>query len=154
MTISRDNFLVFVRRQRIYTELNGATTVILLSVGNIADNDPDIDTALAWALSTVTDLIQQFNAIDYERAVYNAAMHWLLMYGVADVFDGIRTALNLWTQKNGFLQSTSDEGSSASYLLPDFLATLSASDMDFMKTQSGRDYLSILGRYRDIVNFA
>ena len=154
MTISRADFLVFVRRQRIYTELNGEATVMSLSTGNIADNDPDIDTALAWALSTVTDLIQQFNVIDYERAVYNAGMHWLLMYGVAEVFDGIRTALNLWAQKNGFLQSTSDEGSSSSYLLPDYLATLSASDMDYMKTQNGRDYLSILGRYRDLVNFA
>lgn len=153
MPTNRADFLVFVRRQRIYTETNGTTTFIQLSTGNIADNDPDIDSALAWAVSTVADIINQFNAIDYERAVYNAGMHWLLMYGNAAVFDGIRTSSNMWAQKNGFLQSTSDEGTSAAYLLPDYLATLSSSDMDYMKTQNGRDYLSILGRYRDLVNF-
>ena len=154
MSVNRVNFLAFIRAQRIYTQENGAVTLLSLSTGNLADNDTDIDTALAWSIATVSELINNFNAIDYELAVYNAAMHWLLLFGQAEIFECNRVSLNLWAMNPGFVQSTSDEGTSVSNLLPDYLASLSASDMELMKTQNGRTYMAIVSRYRDLINFS
>ena len=119
----------------------------------LPDNDPDIDTALAWAVSIVADAINTFNPIDYAMCVYNVGMHWLIMYGNADIFDTIRTSLNAWNLHAGFVQSTSDEGTSVSNQLPAYLQNLNASDMQFMQTQNGRDYMAIVSRYRDLINF-
>jgi hypothetical protein len=157
MTINRADFLIFIRRQRIYTKVtNGGTQslgIVRLTTTDLPDDDTDIDTALAWAKSIVAPIIETLNAIDYTMAVYDVGMHWLIMYGNEIVFDGIRTSLSAWNIHAGFVQYTSDEGTSVSMQLPTYLQNLSAGEMQFMQTQNGRDYLGIVSRYRDLVCF-
>jgi len=157
MAINRADFLAFIRRQRVYTKItNGGTQslgIVRLTTNELPDNDPDIDTALTWAVSIVADVINTFNTIDYAMCVYNVGMHWLIMYGNADLFDSIRTSLNAWNLHAGFVQSTSDEGTSVSNQLPTYLQNLSAGEMRFMQTQNGRDYMAIVSRYRDLISF-
>lgn len=158
MAITRAGFVTFIRRQRVYTKVTDNSGIqslgfLKLTTTDLADNDTDIDTALAWAQSIVAPIIETFNAIDYAMAVYDAGMHWLIMYGNATVFDGVRTSLSAWNLHTGFIQSTSDEGTSVSNQLPSYLQNLGAGDMQFMQTQSGRDYMGILARYRDLVSF-
>ncbi|CAB4132094.1 hypothetical protein UFOVP136_37 [uncultured Caudovirales phage] len=157
MAINRGDFLLFIRRQRIYTKSNNSglqsVNPVSIAVIDLADNDPDIDTALTWAVSIVAPVIEQFNAIDYAMSVYDLGVHWLIMYGTASIFEQIRTSLSAWALHAGFVQSTSDEGTSVSNQLPSYLQNLSAGDMQMMQTQSGRDYIAIVSRYRDLINF-
>ena len=157
MSVNRVDYLAFIRNQRIYTKVysGGSPSIymIRLSTIELSDDDSDIDLSLSWAQSIVAIVINTFNAIDYEMAVYNVAMHWLILNGNAEIFDTIRTSLNTWALHSGFVQSTSDEGTSVSNQLPAYLQNLSAGDMQFMQTQSGRNYMAIVSRYRDLINF-
>jgi hypothetical protein len=157
MATNRADFLLFIRRQRIYTKTtNGgqqSVNPVSITVNDLADGDPDIDSALMWAQSIVAPVIEQFNAIDYAMAVYDLGVHWLIMYSTAAIFEKIRTSLNAWALHSGFVQSTSDEGTSVSNQLPAYLQNLSAGDMQFMQTQQGRDYMAIVSRYRDLIVF-
>lgn len=83
---------------------------------------------------------------DYVMAVYNCAGHLLLVSAPdqvgRDFFVTTRSRLGLLKFAAGVVSSDSDNGTSTSLAVPDALAQLTIADLDFMRTQYGRAYLS------------
>jgi hypothetical protein len=118
----------------------------------LPDASTDIDDALAIAQEVVTDLLQQASSLLYEKAVYNLGVHNLIE-NAQDVTPTVIYKNNLpyfaywrdtWkinTFTPGILTSTSDEGTSSSYLNPEFISKLQMSDLQYLKTPFGRAYI-------------
>jgi hypothetical protein len=80
-------------------------------------------------------------------------MHDLLLNSTAAIMTDTVTALKLPTQKTGFVQSTSDEGTSTSYALAEYLVKQNAAAMELSKTQFGLRYIAIISRYSGLATF-
>lgn len=81
----------------------------------------------------------------YALAVYNLAGDNLVNYAPdqpnADYFTQLRKAYNLTGFVPGVVTSTSDEGTSASYLNSEFMKNLTLGNLQNLKTPWGRQYL-------------
>lgn len=92
---------------------------------------------------------------EYTLAVYNCAGHIQLKITPDQIVDGIqweyflkkREDFRLLNPITGMVASTSDEGTSSSFAVPDALAQLTAMDLDFMKTPWGREYIAFQQDY-------
>lgn len=146
--ITRAGFVAFIRAAKIYTE----TGFITVSTSALADNSTDIDKAYARAEATVLKTINQLNTLDYEDAVYNLGMDYLIRLSNATVFDPLKDA-KFYGLKTGFVQSVSDEGTSTSYQLNGWLGEMDMSSVALTKTQFGRTYLEIVSRYSGLIGF-
>jgi hypothetical protein len=84
--------------------------------------------------------------IGYTLAVYNCAGHIQIRItpdqAQRTFFVEQRTLYHINKPSFGVVESTSDEGTSASLAVPDALKQLTLGDLDFAKTPWGREYLS------------
>jgi hypothetical protein len=105
---------------------------------------------LQWAFTMAMNLalVAPCNVppIVYVLAVYNLGMHRLLKIAQdvpsATFFATQRKALNLMAFTAGVIQSSSDESTSNSMVVPEFFKNLTMQDLDLLKTPWGREYLS------------
>lgn len=143
MTPTLAGFLAFVRSQ----------------MGVPASALPDDSQFLTWAYDVAVELVNQnlqgASPTIYLLAVYNCAASNLLAFaqdvpplaaGAPGYFAAIRKGFNM----NAFtlpVSSASDEGTSTSYVVPEFLSTLSLADLGYLTNPYGRQYLAFAQRY-------
>ncbi len=100
-----------------------------------------LDRALALVICTPVN-----RGIEYTLAVYNCAGHIQIQItpdqDQRDYFKTQRKEYGLLRPSFGVVASTSDEATSTSLATPDALKQLTISDLGFMKTPWGREYLS------------
>ena len=117
---------------------------------NLPDASTDIDTSLALAFETVNLQIQQASQLYYDNAVYNVAAHFLIENASDQTglsyFKDLRKAWNVNQFVGGVIASTSDESTSESMTLPDFVQKMNLSELDYLKTPYGRAYMGIAQR--------
>lgn len=135
--VDRAGFLVFIRAAGITT-------------AQLPDASPDIDAALALSLAIVYEGIQIASTLMYENAVYNLGLSNLIEFATDQTgqtfFKDQRGIYNIDGFVPGVISSSSDEGTSQSLLNPEFLKNLMLSDLQYLKTPWGRQYLSIAQR--------
>jgi hypothetical protein len=126
---------------------------------------PDTSVYLAqafWAAMTITNEtleivgtaeppVQQYPTY-YAQAVYNLAGDFLVRYTPDDTaltppndtyFQTLRTNMNLNAFVPGIIQSSSDQGTSQSFAIPDFIKSMTMGDLQLMQTPWGRNYLNL-----------
>jgi hypothetical protein len=150
MSATRAGFVAFIRSARIVLP---SRVIVTVDATALPDNSTDITNSFDYALARVAQIIETLNPIDYGRAVYNLAMHDLIFNSNAAIFDEVKLALNLAFQKTGFVQSTSDEGTSTSMALADYLTKQNAAMMELSKTQYGIQYIAIISLYSPLATF-
>lgn len=147
-------FTAFIRAQRIPVVTSSLDEIVIISTTDLPDNSQDITDAYDLAISIVAKYIKTQSANIYDRCVYNLAMHMLMLLSQAQVFDLIKQAYGLYSQKTGFIGSASDEGTSASYTqFAKYLEDLTAFEMDLQRTPYGRMYFELSALYAGAKNW-
>lgn len=121
-------------------------------------SSPFIGYAFNQAMGLVINIPTLNSGIDYTRAVYNCAAHIQMEITPDQQVSGVpytffkdsRKVYDLLLPTSGLVQSTSDEGTSTTFAVPDALAQLTLHDLDFMKTPWGRRYLAFLQAFGGI----
>ena len=143
MTPTLAGFLAFVRSQ----------------MGVPASALPDDSAYLVWAYDVALELVNQnlqcASPTIYMLAVYNCAASNLLAFAQDVPQDppvtlGYFAALRKQFNMNAFtlpVSSGSDEGTSTSYVVPEFLSSLSLADLGYLTNPYGRQYLAFAQRY-------
>lgn len=98
------------------------------------------------------------SGIDYTLAVYNCGGHILISTAPDQPgrskedgsFTQARVGYELLKLSAGMVQSTSDNGTSTSLAVPDALKQLTLSDLGFMKTPYGREYIAYNQDFGDV----
>ena len=148
MAILRADFVKFIRGQR-YILPRGV--VIIIDEFDLPDNGIDIDNALSWALSIVPDAVKVYDAMTasslYPLAVYQLAMHYLILYSSLAAFDPLKQAWGLCSITIGITSSASDGGTSTSVENPEFLKKMPLSAWQQYQTPNGRAYLGIVSDF-------
>lgn len=121
-----------------------------ISTTVLPDNSIYIDSSLALAIELCPDQLAIASALIYDTAVYNLAGH-LLIESAQDqpnqtFFVDLRKTWQLNTFVPGVVSATGDEGTNASYTVPQFMSGLMMSDLDYIKTPYGRNYMSYAQR--------
>lgn len=124
----------------------------------LPSNSPFIGYAFNRALGLVINLPGANSGIDYTLAVYNCAAHIQFKITPDQQVSGTpytffveaRKAYDLLLPVVGLVASTSDEGTSVTNAVPDAMRQLTISDLDFMKTPWGREYLAYVQDYGGI----
>lgn len=114
--------------------------------------------AMAYNLSIATVLsnpIASIAPIIYADAVYNLAGDTLVQIASdqpgSTYFAALRTSLGLTgTGVLGVVQSSSDNGTSSSLVVPDFYKNLSLADYSYFHTPWGRQYLAYAQQFGTI----
>jgi hypothetical protein len=129
--------------------------IVTVDSSQLPDNSTDISNSFDYASARVARIIETLNRIDYERAVYNLAMHDLIFNSNAPIFDEVKNVFDIFsvTKKNGFVQSTSNEATSTSFALLDYMTKMNASTMELSKTQFGLQYTAIISQYGSLNDF-
>lgn len=134
--------------------LEGFTEFVTDVMGVPAASFPS-EGSLGMVFRLARDLVMtDLNAIDpslYEACVYNLAASYLLKFAQDNpqsaqprYWADIRKNLGMNTTTPGLIQSSSDNGTSQSWMIPDSLKNLSLADLDAMKNPYGQFYLSIM----------
>jgi hypothetical protein len=121
-----------------------------VSPAYLPSSSPFLQYALNRALNIVLNIPSGLSGLEYTLAVYNCAFHIQLKITPDQVVNGVaytyflakRQEFQLLQPVVGLVASSSDEGTSVTNAVPDALAQLTVTDLDFMKTHWGRDYLS------------
>jgi hypothetical protein len=151
---TQTDFIAFIRAQRIPVVTADVDVIVTISTTDLPDNSPDITDAYLTALEIVSCYIKRQSTRLYDKCVYNLAMHFLMCFSQAPIFDLIKTAYQLYSQKVGFIGSAADEGTSASYTqFAKYLLDLTAFEMDLQRTQYGRTYFEIAALYQGVKNW-
>lgn len=84
--------------------------------------------------------------LDYTLAVYNCAGHILIRIApdqpAMTYFEGARSQFGLLQMSSGVIASSSDQGTSNSFQVPESLGNLTIGDLNFLKTPWGREYVA------------
>jgi hypothetical protein len=128
-------FIAFIRSNM------GINTTVL------PDNSIYIEEAYNVAVELVNEQINKCSNTLYTRAVYNLAADNLLNYAQDQsgqtFFSDVRTGYGINSFVAGVIQSSADESTSESMLVPDFFKHLTLSNLQNLKTPYGRAYLQI-----------
>jgi len=128
------SYLAFIREQ-------GVTTA------QLPDNSPYIQTSYNIAIALVYEVIACVSTVIYDQCVYNLAFDRLVNIAIDQtgqtIFADLRKANGLNTFVGGVIQSSSDVSTSESMVVPDFVKTLTLSDLQRLKTPWGRAYLEL-----------
>lgn len=116
---------------------------------------PDASPAIAYALTGAVNLvnldIQTISPFLYDQALNNLAGDNLLCWTADQTgqtfFADARKAYGINNFVPGVVQSSEDESTSETQLVPDFFKTLTLSNLQNLKTPYGRQYLAIAQDY-------
>lgn len=130
-------------------------TTFVYSQGVPLDDLPSNSQYLQWAFTVALDTALpapcNLPGIIYVLAVYNMAMHRLLKIAQdippSTFFTDQRSTFKLMAFVSGVIQSSTDNGTGNSLVVPDFFKTLTMQDMDLLKTPWGREYLAYAQQY-------
>lgn len=144
MTVPLPNmtdYLAFIRAQGI-------------PVQSLPDDSPIIQATLDMAMEWVYQPIQFCFPAIYVRAVYLFALDRLINFasdpagsGSTGYFATLRASLGINNTVLGLIQSSSDESTSQSWMIPDALKNLSLADLQSLKTPYGREYMAIASQF-------
>ncbi|MCL1515210.1 hypothetical protein [Parasaccharibacter sp. TMW2.1890] len=123
------------------------------------------DGVLGMVFRLANDLvIRDLRLIDgslYTDCVYNLAASYLLKFAQDTAsstppgyWAKVREQLGMNSTTPGLIQSSSDNGTSQSWMIPDSLKNLSLADLDAMKNPYGQFYLSIMQQYGSVWGWA
>ena len=129
--------------------------VMGLTTSQLPDNSP----AIPWAFNVAVAIVSlDLNASPvgtsgdtiYELAVYNLAgsnlLNWAPNNPPNTFFTDYRAANNLNAFVSGVIQSASDEGTSDSFVVSDFMKNFTLADLQYLKDPYGRQYLAFAQR--------
>lgn len=120
----------------------------------LPSNSPWPQYALNSALAQVNDTASAIDGLSYTIATYNCAAHLLLLITPDQpnqtFFRDKRQALGMLKMLPGVTQSSSDQGTSDTFAVPEQLRNLTFSDLDFMRTHYGRAYLGYCQAYGEV----
>ena len=115
---------------------------------------PDDSAVIVMALRVAVDVVNPaLNVIPdiYTLAVYNLGADNVVRFSQDQpgqtFFADLRASLKLNSFSSGVTSSASDEGTSESYLNPDFMKTLTLQDLQNLQTPWGRQYLIFAQMY-------
>lgn len=148
------DFISFIREQRIgiTAKQNGVINrvVVEISQTDLPDDSQDIARAYKVARATVSEVLGDF----YDVAFLNLAMHLLIRYSNAEIFDNIKSFFNSDALRVGIIGSASDSGTSASWqAIPEFLTHLNAYENQLLTTPYGRNYYEIANQFASLRNW-
>jgi hypothetical protein len=122
-----------------------------ISTTALPSTSPWIGWAFNYAQEIVSPTLGCVTTILYALATYNLAADFLVNFCPDSpgqcVFATLREMYRINSFVPGVVQSTSDNGTSTSLLVPDFLKELTLSDLQELKTPYGRAYLAIAQKY-------
>ena len=125
----------------------------------LPDDSPYITTAFCVALEIVWCRLQAISPLLYQLAVYNLATSNIFNYAqdpspivpapppasqTVGYFAWFRQQWGLLSFVSGVVQSTSDQGTSESLLVPDFMSQLTLANLRNLKDPYGQTYLQIM----------
>jgi len=135
---NRAGFLAFIRNS------------MGITVAQLPDLSTDIDAAFNLSVALVYAPIEQASPLIYDSAVYNLGGANLIEFASDQTgqtfFADQRKNFNINGFVPGVIQSASDESTSSSMLIPDFMKNLTMADLQYIKTPWGRTYLSYAQR--------
>lgn len=118
-----------------------------IPVAALPDNSVDIIVAFEVAKATVSKWFTVHSKIYYNLAVYNFGGDYLINWAsdqtCGTYFADLRKTWKITSFVAGVVQSTADESTSMSLLVPDVMQGLSLADLQELKTPYGRAYLAI-----------
>ena len=122
-----------------------------ITADQLPDASPVIQTSLDVAVAIVSTWLCQISSLIYVLAVYNLAGDRLLNFAPDNAaatipadqtyFSALRTSYGINSFVAGVIQSSGDEGTNESWLVPDSLKGLTLMDLQNLKTPYGRVYL-------------
>jgi hypothetical protein len=116
--------------------------VMGISVGDLPDDSPWLEFSYDIAIDIVNDALNTINGAVYTQAVYNLAGDNLINFaqdGTGQTyFADLRKQWNILGFVPGVVESTSDEGTSASYVVQEAAKTFTLADIQNLKTPYGR----------------
>jgi hypothetical protein len=136
-----------------------------IPVEALPDDSVYIAQSFWFAMTTVNQYLQivgnaepptQMFPTYYAYAVYYLAGHLLVTIALDDpaaappndtYFADLRSKMNLNAFVPGVIQSSSDQGTSQSWMVPDFFKGLTLGDMALLQTPWGRAYLALAQAY-------
>lgn len=130
------------------------TNVMQVPESALPSGSPVIEYAFRTAFGIVLKQIQGIDPFLYEMAVYNLAASILIQYAPDQMgqtyFADYRKAHGIGTFTPGIIQSSSDDGTSQSWMIPDWMKKLSLADLQNLKNPYGLAYLQIAQSYGPI----
>ncbi|MDF7674747.1 hypothetical protein PT277_05345 [Acetobacteraceae bacterium ESL0709] len=112
------------------------------------------------ASAQVLRSLRSLQPVFYRLAVYNLAAAYLIELAPdsenSHFFADFRRKYGLNALIPGIISSSSDNGTSQNWVIPDFVRTMTPRDLQLMKTVWGRFYLGLLrdiGPYRGLSQF-
>jgi hypothetical protein len=116
----------------------------------LPDDSPWIDISLDVAQTKVVAELAAFPPI-YVHAVYNYAADRLVNMAMDEpgktYFADLRKQLGLNSATPGVIQSSSDQGTSQSFKIPDWMNDMTLTNLQMLKTPWGRNYLGYAQQY-------
>jgi hypothetical protein len=117
---------------------------------SLPDASTYIDAALALSIEIVYEPMASASPLMYDQAVYNLGMSTLVETAPDQTnkttFFDLRKSFNINGFVPGVVQSSGDEGTYSSMLVPDFFKNLTFADLQYIKTPWGRAYMAIAQR--------
>lgn len=143
-------------------------TYMQIPVQALPDGSPWTQWAYDYAIATVNLQIAALPGPAYLIAVYNLAGDWLIQncpdvpppneydYPGTDTpyFQYLRQQYGLNTFQPGLIQSSADEATSQSYMIPDAFKDMTMSDLNNLKTPYGRAYMAIAQKTGSLWGFS
>lgn len=130
------------------------TNVMQVPVSALPVGSHVIGYAFNVASSIVLRQIQCIDPFLYEVAVYNLAASILIQYAPDQpgqtFFADYRKDHGIGTFTPGIIQSSSDNGTAQSWMIPDYMKKLSLADLQNLKNPYGLAYLQIAQSYGSI----
>lgn len=126
-------------------------TYMGIGTGALPDNSPAIPLAFTMAIEIVNLAIQCVSPLLYQQAVYNLAGSLLINIAPdqtgSTYFAEARKSFNMLSIVPGVIQSSGDEGTNQSMVVPDFFKNLTFANLQQLKDPWGRAYLAIAQDY-------
>lgn len=131
--------------------------IMAISTAALPDNSPAIPAAYNIAMTLVNRALAGVPSYDvsqpslYALAVYNLGGDRLVNFAPdqsgSTYFADLRKSLNIAGFVSGVVSSTNDEGTGASFIVPEQMSRLTVSQLQNLKTPWGRIYIGITQSY-------
>lgn len=117
----------------------------------LPDDSSSLPLAYAMSIEIVNKALNAASNLMYSQAVYNLAGDILINIAQDQegqtYFKDLRDAWNIFSFVAGVIESSDDQGTGQSLLVPEAMKGLTFSDLQNLKTPYGRAYLAIAQRY-------